>query len=66
MKGNLTLSMKEVGVLTLYLCAPLQPQLEDVVVSAALNNFIACIILNIVKFVLHEQIFGAHLVAADQ
>jgi hypothetical protein len=58
--------MKEVGLLTLYLCTPLQPQLEDVVVSAALNHFVACVVLNIVKFVLHEQIFRAHLVAADQ
>jgi hypothetical protein len=58
--------MKEVGLFTLYLCAPLQPQLEDVVMSAALDNFIACIILNIVKFVLHEQVVRAHLVAADQ
>jgi hypothetical protein len=58
--------MKEVGRFTLYLCAPLQPQLEDVVVSAALNNFVACVVLNIVQFVLHEQIVRAHLVAADQ
>jgi hypothetical protein len=58
--------MKEVGRFTLYLCAPLQPQLEDVVVSAALNNFIPSVVLDVIKFVLHEQIFCAHLVTADQ
>jgi hypothetical protein len=51
---------------TLYLCTPLQPELEYVVVSAALNNFVASVILHVVQLVLHEQILRAHLVAAEQ
>jgi len=49
-----------------YLCSPLQPELEDIVVSAALDDFVAGVILNVIEFVLHEQILCAHLVAADQ
>lgn len=50
----------------LYLCTPLQPELEYVVVSAALNDFIARVVLDVVQFVLHEQVLRAHLVAAEQ
>jgi hypothetical protein len=35
-------------------------------VPSALDDLVSCVILNIVEFVLHEQIIGAHLVAADQ
>jgi hypothetical protein len=34
--------------------------------SSALNDFVACVVLNVVKLVLHEEVFRAHLVAADQ
>ena len=50
----------------LYLCTPLQPELEYVVVSAALNVFIARVVLDVVQLVLHEQVLRAHLVAAEQ
>ena len=50
----------------LYLCTPLQPELEYVVVSAALNDFIARVVLDVVQLVLHEQVLRAHLVAAEQ
>jgi len=50
----------------LYLCTPLQPELEYVVVSAALNDFIARVVPDVVQLVLHEQVLRAHLVAAEQ
>jgi len=50
----------------LYLCTPLQPELEYVVVSAALNDLIARVVLDVVQLVLHEQVLRAHLVAAKQ
>jgi len=52
--------------LALYLCTPLQPELEYVVVSAALNDFIARVVLDVVQLVRHEQVLRAHLVAAEQ
>lgn len=45
---------------------PLQPQFEDVIVAAALDDLIACIVADVVQFVGHEQIFGRHLIAAQQ
>lgn len=38
--------------------APLQPQLENVIVPAALNDLVACIVADIVKLVSHEKILG--------
>lgn len=49
-----------------YLGAPLQPKLEHVIMTAALYHFVARVVLDVVQFVLHEQILGTHLVAADQ
>jgi hypothetical protein len=46
--------------------APHQPQLEDVVVSTALNHFVARVVSDVVVFVLLEQIIGAHLIAINQ
>lgn len=46
--------------------APLQPQLEDVIVSSALNDLVTSIVADVVQLVSHEEIFGRHLVAADQ
>lgn len=49
-----------------YLGAPLKPKFKHIVVTAALYYFVAGIVLNVVQFVLHEQVLRAHLVAADQ
>lgn len=46
--------------------SPHQPQLEDVIVAAALDDLVARVVTNIVVFVLLEQIVGAHLVRFDQ
>ena len=46
-----------------YLCPKLDPELEDVVVSSALYDFVSRVVLDIVKFVLHEQVVSRHLVA---
>lgn len=45
--------------------APLQPQLEDVIVAAALDHLVAGVVADVVQLVGHEQILGGHLVAAD-
>ena len=44
--------------------APHEPQFEDVVVSAALDDLVARVVADVVLFVLLEQVVGAHLVAA--
>lgn len=49
-----------------YLGTPLQPKFKYIVVTAALYYFVTRIVLHVVQFVLHEQVFRAHLVAADQ
>lgn len=46
--------------------APLQPQLEDVVVAAALDHLVARVVVQVVELVGHEQILSGHLVAAHQ
>lgn len=46
--------------------SPLQPQLENVVVATALNYFISSIKLDIIQFVLHEEIIGSHLVTTHE
>jgi hypothetical protein len=35
-------------------------------VPAALNDFVARVVLDVIQLVLHEQVLRAHLVAADQ
>lgn len=45
---------------------PLQPQLEDVVVAATLDDLVAGVVADVVQLVRHEQILGGHLVTADQ
>ena len=44
--------------------APHEPELEDVVVAAALDHFVARVEADVVLLVLLEQVVGAHLVAA--
>lgn len=44
-------------------CAPHEPKLEDVVVSAALDDFVAGVVADVVLLVLLKQVVGAHLVA---
>ena len=51
------------------LCAlgsPGQPELEDVVVSAALDHLVAGVIRDVVVLVLLEQVAGLHRVAVSQ
>ncbi len=50
----------------MYLGPPLQPELEDVIVPAALDDLIAGVVADVVVFVALEQVVGRHLVAADQ
>jgi len=50
----------------LYLGAPLQPKLENVVVTPALNDLIASVVPHVVQLVRHKQVFRGHLVTADQ
>ena len=45
---------------------PLQPEFEDVVVPAALDDLVARVVGDIVVLVPLEQVVGRHLVAADQ
>lgn len=65
-RDNVQLTADSQKRFALYLCTPLQPELEYVVVSAALNDFIARVVLDVVQFVRHEQVLRAHLVAAEQ
>lgn len=46
--------------------APLQPQLEDIIVPAALDHLVASVVADVVLLIGHEQILGRHLVAADE
>lgn len=54
------------SIYAIYLGSPLQPKFEDVIMTPALNHFIAGIVLHVVQFVCHEQILGWHLIAANQ
>ena len=45
---------------------PRDPQLEDVIVSAALDSFVASVIDRVVLFVLLEQVVRSHRVALRQ
>lgn len=49
-----------------HLPAPLQPQLEDVVVAAALDHLVAGVVPRVVDLVRHEQVLRVHRVAAQQ
>ena len=46
--------------------SPLEPQFEDVVVSAALDDLVAGVVGAVVALVSLEQVVSRHLVAADQ
>ena len=46
--------------------SPLEPELEDVVVPAALNDLVAGVVADVVVLVPLEQVVCRHLVAADQ
>ena len=46
--------------------SPLEPQFEDVVVSAALDDLVAGVVGAVVALVGLEQVVSRHLVAADQ
>lgn len=45
---------------------PLEPQLEDVVVPAALDHLVAGVVANVILLVGHEEILRRHLIAADE
>lgn len=45
---------------------PLEPQLENVVVAATLDDLVTGVVADVVQLVRHEQILGGHLVTADQ
>lgn len=49
-----------------YLALPHEPQLEDVVVSPALDGLIPGVEAHIVRLVLHEEVVGRHLVALEE
>lgn len=53
---------KSVGTLG----SPLEPQLEDIVVTAALDHLVTGIVANVVQFVGHEKILGRHLITAKK
>lgn len=44
----------------------MQPELEDVIMTSALNHLITGVVFYVVQFVCHEQILCGHLVAANQ
>lgn len=45
--------------------SPLQPELEDVIVTSTLNNFVSSVVPYIIVLILLEQIFGVHGVATS-
>ena len=49
-----------------HLGPPLEPELEDVVVPAALDDLVAGVVLHVVDLVRLEQVVRGHLVAVDQ
>ena len=46
--------------------SPLEPQFEDVVMSAALDHLVAGVVADVVALVGLEEIVGRHLVTADE
>ena len=44
----------------------MKPELEDIVVSSALNDLIAGVVAHVVDLVRLEEVVCGHLVAADQ
>ena len=52
--------------LATYLCSPLEPELEDIIVTTTLNNFVARVVLQVIEFILLEQVSGAHLITARE
>ena len=53
-------------LLDVYLGPPLEPELEDVVVPAALDDLVAGVVADVVDLVRLEQVVRGHLVAVDQ
>lgn len=49
-----------------YSRAPLEPELENIIVPSTLDHFVASVVTNIVHLISLEQIVGGHLVATDQ
>ena len=49
-----------------YLGSPGEPQLEDVVVASALDDFVARVIRHVVVFVLLEQVISTHAITVVQ
>jgi len=49
-----------------HLGSPLEPELEDVVVPAALDDLVAGVVADIIDLVSLEEVVGRHLVAVDQ
>lgn len=47
-------------------CSPLEPELEDVVMTATLNNLVTRIIRDVIALVSLEKVVRGHLVAADE
>jgi hypothetical protein len=48
------------------LSTPLQPELEDVVMAAALDHLVSRVEARVVNLVRHEQVLRRHGVAAQQ
>ena len=46
--------------------SPLQPQFEDVVMTAALDHLVSGVVADVVALVGLEEIVGRHLVTADE
>ena len=46
--------------------SPLEPQFEDVVMSATLDHFVSGVVADVVALVGLEEIVGRHLVTADE
>ena len=65
-KKSLHCSKKASCFLATYPRPPLEPELEDVVVPAALDDLVARVVGDVVVLVALEQVVGRHLVAADQ
>ncbi len=49
-----------------YLGSPGEPQLEDIVVASALDDFVARVIRHVVVFVLLEQVISTHAITVVQ
>ena len=53
-------------ILETYFGSPHQPELENVIMATALDDFVAGIVGDVIVFVLLEQVVGAHPVAMVQ